>query len=609
MQGSINYFKRFSFAENKQILIYALCVGLLAGTVAICFEVLLHFAQGYLFTEIGNREVVHPFGETHRGLKHFQTEPGGDYSWYFIILPCIGGLITGWIIYKFSPESAGTGTDAMIDAFHNKVGKINANVPFLKGLTTIITLASGGSTGKEGPVAQIGAGIGSFFATKLGIGVRARRTLLLAGTAAGLGAIFQAPIGAAITAVEVLYHEDIESDALIPCVISSITAYALFGSVFGFSHIFYLPNATSIGFDLNELMIFIAMGVICCVVGFIYVKVFFGMRDYFFAKINVPAYVKPAIGGLMVGIIGFMLPEILSSGFGYIQIVIETGYADVSWNLVVWFFIIAMAKIFATSCTVSSGGSGGVFAPSLFIGAMIGAAFGAMAYLLFPEKISSPFGAFVLIGMSSFFAGVARAPIAAVIMISEMTGGYQLIAPLMFISVLVIIFSQQWSIYENQVKNKFHSKAHVGDMTIDVLQEIKVESLGSYRQVGVISSHTLFTAGEAFGQKIHASDLVLIDHDDVFAGMVSLRDVHFDSTDEFIASLITLEDIMTPNVPFLYPDNNLHEALEILMSSEFDKVPVIRRDNDTEGHLLGYLLYSDILEKYHDIVKPKNTFT
>jgi chloride channel protein, CIC family len=608
MRGMINFFRKFSFSESKQLLLYSLIVGLLSGAVAIVFEVMLHYVQGFLFTEIGNRVATHPFGESQRGLHHF-TASGDDLSYYFLILPCIGGLIVGWIVYKFSPESAGTGTDAMIDAFHNKVGKISANVPFLKGLTTIITLGSGGSTGKEGPVAQIGAGIGSAFATKLGIGVRARRTLLLAGTAGGLGAIFQAPIGAALTAVEVLYHEDIESDALIPCVISSITAYSLFGTVFGFSHIFYLPELNSIGFRLSELLIFIAMGIVCCIIGYIYVKVFYGMRSMIFDKLKVPPYVKPAIGGLMVGIIGFFIPKILGAGFGYVQTVIETPLDSLSWSLVLSFFGIAFAKIIATSFTVSSGGSGGVFAPSLFIGAMIGAAFGAMAYMIFPEHIQSPFGAFVIIGMSSFFAGVAHAPIAAVIMISEMTGGYALLAPLMFISVLVIIFSRKWSIYENQVKNKFFSKAHVGDMTIDVLQEIKIEELGSFRQVSVITSHTMFHAGEAFGQRIHASDLVLIDHDDIFAGMVSLRDVHFDSTDDFICNLITLEDIMTPNVPCLYPDNNLHEALEILMGSEFDKVPVIRRDDDTEGHLLGYILYSDVLEKYHDFVKPKNTFT
>jgi CIC family chloride channel protein len=164
--------------------------------------------------------------------------------------------------------------------------------------------------------------------------------------------------------------------------------------------------------------------------------------------------------------------------------------------------------------------------------------------------------------------------------------------------------SQKWSIYEKQVKNKFHSKAHVGDMTIDVLQELKVSVMAPYRQVGIISSHTLFYSGEQFGQKIHASDLVLVDHDDVYAGMVSLRDVHFDTSDPLICNLITLEDIMTPNVMTITPNHNLHEALEILMQSEFDKVPVLKSHTDDEQHLLGYLSYNDILTKYHDVVNP-----
>lgn len=602
------FFHRISVIENRPIYVYSLIIGVLSGLVAIVFEFMLHHATGFLFTQVGQRELAHPYGELQRGMFHYHAS-GEAVNWYFVILPALGGLVSGWIVYKFSPESAGAGTDAMIDAFHNKVGKIKANVPFIKGITTIITLASGGSAGKEGPVAQIGAGLGSAFASRLGIGVRARRTLLLAGTAGGLGAIFQAPIGAALTAVEVLYHEDIESDSLIPCVISSVTAYAIFGSVFGFSHVFYLPELNNVHFIFSELAIFMMMGVACCLMGYLYVKIFYGMRNKVFSRLNVPTYVKPAIGGLLVGCLGFFIPEILGSGFGYIQKIIEEPIRNPSWALFFTFMLIAFFKIIATSFTVSSGGSGGVFAPSLFIGSMIGAAFGVIAFMFFPEHIKSPFGAFVVIGMSSFFAGVAHAPIASVIMISELTGGYELLAPLMFISVLVIIFSQKWSIYENQVKNKFFSKAHVGDMTVDVLQNIKVSSLGSYRQVGVTSSHMLFHAGEAFGQKIHASDLVLVDHDDVFAGMVSLRDVHFDSTDLFVANLVTLEDIMTPNVPYLNPDNNLHEALEILMSSEFDKVPVLRKDEDGDGHVLGYLLYSDILEKYHEIVQPKNTFT
>lgn len=604
MRGLLSLFRRFSLQENQQLYLLSIIVGVLAGGVAILFELGLHYMSGLLLTQSANLEISHPHGENSAHYFHFEAV-GDPIIWLIILLPALGGLLSGWICYKFAPEAAGTGTDAMIDAFHKKVGKISPIVPLVKGVTTIITLATGGSSGKEGPVAQIGAGLGSTIAMKLGIGVRARRTLLLAGTSAGLGAVFQAPLGAALTAVEVLYHEDIESDSLIPCVISSITAYALFGTFFGFSHIFIFKDASQVVFQPSEVIIFIIMGFVCSGIGWFYVNCFYGIRNRLFNRLSIRPYLKPALGGLCVGILASIFTTtIMGSGFGYVQYLIEKSWEEITWELVAIFFGIAILKIIATSFTISSGGSGGVFAPSLFIGSMVGAVVGGCTYLLFPSQVSSPFGAFVIVGMCSFFAGVAHAPIAAVIMICEMTGGYELLAPCMLVSVMAIILSQKWSIYENQVKNKFFSKAHVGDMTIDVLQDLPVSSLSPYRQVGITSSHTLFHTGEVFGQKIHASDLVLVDHDDVYAGMVSLRDVHFDSTDPLIANLITLEDIMTPNVKTLTPEHNLHEALELLMRSEFDKVPVLRSHQEDEPHLLGYVSYNDVLAKYHEIVNP-----
>ena len=588
--------------ETQRLYLYSLLVGIISGLVAVVFDIGLHYFTGLMFTEVGNVPLTHPHGENSANMFHFVAD-GEPIKCFFVLLPAIGGLICGYIIYKYCPEAGGTGTDAMIDAFHTKAGKISPLVPVIKGITTIITLATGGSSGKEGPVAQIGAGIGSSLAVKLGIGVRSRRTLLLAGTAAGLGAIFQAPLGGALTAVEVLYHEDIESDALIPCVISSITAYAIFGSFFGFSNIFLLPNTDQMGFVPGELIIFMLMGAVCSVVGRFYVWIFYDLRDHFFLPLKIPSYLKPALGGLMLGVMGYYYFDILGSGFGFLQDLISKDFSEITWMAVLSFIIIGFLKIIATSLTISSGGSGGVFAPSLFIGSMIGAAMGGIAHLTFPGMVQSPFGAFVVVGMCSFFAGVAHAPIAAVIMVCEMTGGYELLAPLMLVSVIAIMMSKS-SIYEKQVKNKFFSKAHVGDMTIDVLQELKVSVMSPYRQVGIISSHTLFSSGEQFGQKIHASDLVLVDHDDIYAGMVSLRDVHFDSRNPLICSLITLEDIMTPNVHTITPEHNLHEALEILMTSEFDKVPVLRSLDDDEPHLLGYVSYNEILKKYHDIVNP-----
>jgi len=603
MQGLITLFKRFPLQENQQLYLLSILVGLLAGSVAIVFELCLHYCSGLLLVQTANINIMHPYGENSSHFFHFAPQ-GEPILWLIIILPALGGLASGWVCYKFAPEAAGTGTDAMIDAFHKKVGKISPIVPLIKGITTIITLATGGSSGKEGPVAQIGAGLGSILAVKLGIGVRSRRTLLLAGTAAGLGAVFQAPLGAALTAVEVLYHEDIESDSLIPCVISSITAYALFGTMFGFGHIFLFSNASQTAFISSEVVIFLFMGLACSGIGWVYVRFFFGTRNRFFNRLPIKPYLKPALGGLGVGLLSCLSLNILGSGFGYVQQIIELRWEEMAWHMVLAFLGLSLLKIVATSFTVSSGGSGGVFAPSLFIGSMVGAAVGGASYLLAPTWVVSPFGAFVIVGMCSFFAGVAHAPIAAVIMICEMTGGYELLAPCMLVSVMAIILSQKWSIYENQVKNKFFSKAHVGDMTIDVLQDLPVHSLAPYRQVGITSSHTLFHNGELFGQKIHASDLVLVDHDDIYVGMVSLRDVHFDSSNPLISNLITFEDIMTPNVKTLTPEHNLHEALELLMSSEFDKVPVIRSHQEDTPHLLGYVSHNDVLKKYHETVNP-----
>lgn len=595
---------RIGFDENQRLYLYAILVGCLGGCAAILFQLGLEFTQDVLFIYFANMEVQHPHGESHffTGFETDTSKP--TLKWLLVILPALGGLISGWLVWKYAPEAGGTGTDSMIDSFHNKVGKISAKVPLIKGLATIFTLGSGGSSGKEGPVAQIGAGIGSSLATSLGIGVRARRTLLLCGTAAGLGAIFQAPLGGALTAVEVLYREDIESDSLIPCVISSVTAYAIYGTIFGFSHIFHLPHADQLGFVPGELFIFIIMGCLCSGIGFVYAKSFYKIRDLF-SSFKCHPCLKPAFGGLLVGLLGYIAPQILASGFGFIQEIINLDQERISWSFVLILLSLAFLKIFATGFTISSGGSGGVFGPSLFIGGMIGGAIGCISHLIAPDFVASPVGAFVVIGMSSFFAGVANAPIAAVIMTSEMTGGYELLAPLMLVSVLAILLSRKWSIYENQVKNKFFSKAHVGDMTIDILESLKVENLSPYRQVSIISSHTMYHAGEQFGQKIHASDLVLVDHDNIFAGMVSLRDVHFDNQDPLISNLITLEDIMTPNTPALTPDNNLHEALEFIMRSEFDKVPILESlEAKGEKVLLGYVLYSDILKKYHEEVNP-----
>ena len=254
----------------------------------------------------------------------------------------------------------------MIRAFHRARGVVRPRVPLVKAIATIVTLSSGGSAGKEGPVAQIGGGIGSLLGTALGLNARDRRILLLAGTAGGLGAIFRAPLGSAITAIEVLYREDFESDALIPCVISSVTAYVVFVLLVGGQRIFAVPEFPL--FTPIELPGYVLLALVSVPVGRVYIALFRIMRQRVFAKLPGPRALRPMLGGLCVGAIGFFVPEAYGVGWGYLQRAIDGQIVVGALALIV------AAKILATCFTVGSGGSGGVFGPTLFIGGMLGGA-------------------------------------------------------------------------------------------------------------------------------------------------------------------------------------------------------------------------------------------
>ena len=279
----------------------------------------------------------------------------------------MGGLVSGLLVYLIAPEAEGHGTDAMIDAFHQRGGYIRKRVPLVKILASAITIGSGGSAGKEGPIAQIGAGFGSFFATVFKLKPRDRRILVLAGAAGGIGAIFHAPLGAALFAPEVLYREtEFESEAILPCIVSSIVASSIFDQYFGRTALFF-PGP--VDFAPVELLPYALFGVVCAGVGYLYVKLFYDVaRDRIFRRVKLPKMLKPALGGLMLGVVALLFPQIMDGGYGWVQAALE---GKIFWGTML---LLALMKIVATSCTISSGGSGGVFGPSMVIGATLGAA-------------------------------------------------------------------------------------------------------------------------------------------------------------------------------------------------------------------------------------------
>jgi len=588
----------FARINPRTIYLYSIVIGLLSGLGAIVFNELLHAAVGITMETWARLPLPPMQGE---GIHH--VDPAGPTRrWLLLLLPVAGGLIAGLLVKTFAPEAEGTGTDGYIDAFHNKAGSMRRRVPWVKSLATLATISSGGSAGKEGPIAQIGAGIGSAVGRYLKMGARARRTMMVAGAAGGLGAIFRAPLGGALTAVEVLYKEDLETDALMPAILSSVTAYTLFCSVNGFNHVF------SYGGDSFhtpvQLLFYAVLGLACSGAGYIFVHFLHGTKRHFFDRLPINKYLVPPIGGLLVGIVGFNYPQAMGQGFGYVQQLILHQPVGGVEATVGFLAALAILKIVTTSFTISSGGSGGVFAPSLFIGAMLGGSVGSLSQQLFPTIVPDV-TPFVVVGMGAFFAGVANAPIASLMMVCELTGAYELLPPLMVVALVALVTSRRWSIYINQVDNKFSTRAHLWEMNPNILKRVTIGDAmrGVYDQSGIISPDLPLTQIESFSRETGESDLLLQNSQGELCGLVSLSDLGESEDLENLGSLVLALDLVNRRTVFLSPEDNLIRALEFFGEQEFNKLPIVET---TDGHdkLLGHIRYRDIIRFYrreHDL--------
>ncbi|MEZ4289458.1 MAG: chloride channel protein [Myxococcota bacterium] len=428
------------------------------------------------------------------------------------------------------------------------------------------------------------------------MGARARRTLMVAGAAAGLGAIFRAPLGGALTAVEVLYKEDLETDALTPAILASVTAYTVFCSVNGFQHVFSFHRSAF--HSPIELVFYAGLGLVCSGAGYLFVRLMHGSKRAFFDRLTIDPYLVPPLGGLMVGVIGFWHPEVLGQGLGYVQQLIRGDAVGGTEATVQALALLAVLKIMTTSFTIASGGSGGVFAPSLFIGAMLGSCVGRISHAFFPELVPDV-APFAVVGMGAFFAGVANAPIASLLMVCELTGAYELLPPLMVVATIALVTSRRWSIYTNQVDNKFFSRAHLWEMNPNVLKHMTIGSMtrGTYDRHAIVPNDMPLRDVTALCRTTRETDLVLSTREGDLAGLVSMRDVDGGVDAELLGSLVLAQDLINRRTVFLRPEDNLISALEFFGDREFDKIPIV--DTSAGGRrLLGHIQYGDIVGFY-----------
>jgi len=530
-----------------------------------------------------------PAGE-HLLLPHTKTTPN---QWILLILPALGGIISGWLVYTFAPEAEGHGTDAAIDAYHHKGGLIRGRIPIIKTIASTITLTTGGSGGREGPIAQIGAGFGSFLATKFNLSERERRIMMAAGIGAGVGSIFRAPLAGALFAAEVLYRDpDFESEVIIPAGISSVVAYCIFCLVFGWGSLFDSPDF--IFQNPLELGPYLVLAGVLVITAILYIKVFYGVIDIF-KKLNIPNHFKPAVGGLLTGIIGFFLPYTLAFGYGMAQ---QAIYNQIAISTLI---ALAIGKIFTTSFSIGSGGSGGVFGPSIVIGGAMGGAVGKIFHLLIPSVVTQP-GSFVIVGMAGFFAAASNTPISTIIFISEMTNSYHLLLPSLLVCSICYLLCQRWTIFENQVKSRVDSPAHAGEFMMDILQTIKVINLRHLiKEVRCVNEDMPFSEFKKIFSSTKQHYFPVINSKGDFSGIFSSNDIREVIFTLHIEQLVVMKDIMISNLIYTTPSEDLNTTLLKLTQKNIDALPVV--DEEDSGQLIGLIYRRDIISFYNEHVK------
>ncbi len=569
-------FRRSEFAFGTTL---SILVGIGAGLGAVVFRWLIEAFNGIFFISGGN--ILGFLGE-----------------YYVILLPIIGGLIIGPLIhFTGAEETKGHGVPEVMEAVANRGGRIRSRVVGVKILASSLCIGSGGSVGREGPIVQIGSTIGSILGQRVYLSQDWIKSLVACGAAGGISATFNAPIAGVFFAHEVILGRIFTRHfgfVVISSVIASVIAHAFLGDLQSIS----VPKYTLNSFW--ELGLYFVLGAACALVAVIFIRSLYRAEDIF-SDIKIPEYLKPALGGIAIGLIGFYNPYLFGVGYDGVEQALSGNIEAVTFSIGTVFLEYAeftllallLLKIVATSITLGSGGSGGIFAPSLFMGAMFGGAFGEIANRLLPG-IVAPSGAYALVGMAAVFSAAARAPITAIIILFEMTRDYAIILPLMLsvvVSTLIAHRLNPVSIYGEKLKRRGISLKPREE--VDLLETVTVGEVMTYDFPTVPQEMTLAEIQDKFAKSKHHG-FPVVDKWGKLKGMVTLADVESKISGK--RKKLTVADLSTTSIITAYADETLHDVVHRLGTSEIGRIPVV--DRKDPHRLIGVLRRYDIVKAY-----------
>ena len=556
----------------------ALLVGLGAGVGAIIFR--------WLIDTVG----------------HFSFEwlPRMTEGWgpaYVVIAPTIGGLLVGPLIYYFAREAKGHGVPEVMEAVALRGGRIRPIVALVKSLASSLSIGTGGSVGREGPIVQIGSTIGSTVGQAMKMSDSRTRNLVACGAAGGVAATFNAPIAGVVFALEVILG-DFSVRSFGTVVIASVTASVIGRAAFGDVPAFQVPEYTLN--SLWEFPLYLTLGIAAALVGVLYTKMIYRSEDIFDAWKKVPEWSKAGFGGLLLGGMALAYGVVPGLGFDRVPHVYGVGYSTIESGLLGSELMLAMLalaglKIIATSVTIGSGGSGGVFAPSLFIGAMLGGSLGMLFALLVPG-VPGPPGAYALVGMGAVFAGATHASMTAVLIIFEMTGDYKIILPLMLAvvtsSLLSGVLLKRETIYTLKLTRR-GVRLQRG-RALDVLEGVLVEEVMS--KTATVLPQTPLEGLEGFFLKGNRNAFPVVDDQGRLVGIVSLTDVRRALETRGDVKNLCVRDIMAKKLVTAHPDESLNAVLGRMAPRDLSRLPVVSRE--APDRLLGVVRRNDVVRAY-----------
>ncbi|MGB7804490.1 MAG: chloride channel protein [Actinomycetota bacterium] len=558
----------------KKWAILGVLIGVVAGLGAVVFVHAIRFCSWLFLDLIGGYVPPSSIGEGNSLGSSFAR------PWAVPLAVGLGGLISGVLVARFAPEAEGHGTDAAIEAVHHNPRGMRARASVVKIIASAVTIGSGGSAGREGPTAQISAGFASMLARRLDLTPTDARIAVTAGIGSGIGAIFRAPLGGAVLGAEILYRDDIEAEAIYPTFIASITGFSIFAAFEGFAPIFgYLQPGH---FDrLQQLPFYAVIGVAAGVAGLLYAKVFYGAVDGF-RRLALPMWLKPAIAGVFVGLLGLLIPGVLGTGYGWLQRAMTAPGLE---SMALWMILaLPLAKIVATSLTIGSGGSGGIFGPGMVIGGFVGASIWMLVSGI--SGVPTSPAPYVIVGMTACFGSVAHAPLAMILMVAEMTGTLELVLPAMIAIGLATLVVGDHSIYEHQLKDRRSSPGHRFRDSMPLLATVRaVESMEPVEIT--LMTKDLVEEAQRRLEVLRAVEAPVVDGRGGYVGMVSMEALR----DTDVASVGDVADTTAPSLP---ATASLEDAVESLATSGSQQVPIL----DDARTIVGIVTSTQVVMGY-----------